>query len=506
MSERLRLETATGVATRLTRAERLAIAADLRRVIVDGEVLSDPADLETFAYDASFLTQLAPVVPDVAVVARSQADVAAVMRYARANGIPVTPRGAASGAGGGCVALRGGIILAMNAMDAILEIDTANGQAIVEPGVVHARLNDALAPHGLVFPPDPGSSRMATIGGMASTNAHGVRAVKYGPTASWVLGLHVVLPDGTVIETGSAGSRAKQSASGYELTKLFVGAEGTLGVITRLRLKVMPQPKARAMVMALFDLLEKAGEAVQSVLRAGISPSAIEILDARSLRAANLYRPTLGLPEAEAMLLFEVDGNPASVRWDAEQVTEAVRHLAAAVEWSDQEARIARLWEARSVVGAAVGALRPGSTRAYAGEDICVPVNRIPEVLRAIQNLSDQFDVPVATYGHIGGGSLHPAVLVDGRDPDNVCRVVELTDAIHKLALDVGGTVTGEHGVGAARAPYMPREHGPALEAMRAIKRALDPTGIMNPATIFPEDVPPTPALDSSLVRRSARR
>jgi glycolate oxidase len=371
---------------------------------------------------------------------------------------------------------------------------------VVEPGVVHARLNDELAPHGLIFPPDPGSSRMATIGGMASTNAHGVRAVKYGPTAAWVLGLHVVLPDGTVIETGSAGSRAKQSASGYELTKLFVGAEGTLGVITCLRLKLLPRPKARAMVLALFDVLERAGEAVQAVYSAGISPSAIEILDARSLRAANLYRPALGLPEAEALLLFEVDGNLPGVRWDAEQVTEAVRPLATTAEWSDQEARIARLWEARSVVGAAVGALRPGSTRAYAGEDICVPVDRIPQVLRAIQDLSDRFDVPVATYGHIGGGSLHPAVLVDVRDPDNVRRVIELTDAIHKLALDVGGTVTGEHGVGAARAPYMPREHGPALDAMRAIKRALDPTGIMNPATVFPDDVPPTPALDPTLV------
>ena len=174
-------QAAIGVAARMSRAERLALAADLRRVVVDGEVLSDPADLETFAYDASFLTQLAPVVPDVAVVARTAADVVAVMRHARAHGIPVTPRGAASGAGGGCVALRGGIVLAMNAMDSILEVDVANGQVVVEPGVVHARLNEVLAADGLIFPPDPGSSRMATIGGMASTNAHGVRAVKYGP-------------------------------------------------------------------------------------------------------------------------------------------------------------------------------------------------------------------------------------------------------------------------------------------------------------------------------------
>ncbi len=500
MTGGLRLEAPAGVAPRRTRAERLALAADLRRVVADGDVLSDDVELEVYGYDASFMAQLAPSVPDVAIVARSEADVVAVMRYAAANGVPVTPRGAASGCAGGCVAMHGGIVLAMNAMNRVLDVDAPNGQVTVEPGVVHARLIEVLAPHGLLFPPDPGSSRMATVGGMASTNAHGVRAVKYGPTGAWVLGLHVVLPDGTLIETGSVGSRAKQSSAGLELTKLFVGAEGTLGVVTRLRLKLLPRPKARALVIAMFDVLERAGEAVQAVFRAGISPSAIEILDARSLRAANLYRPGLGLREAEAMLLFEVDGNPAGVRWDAETVVEAVRELATHVEWSDQEAQIARLWEARSVIGAAVGVLRPGSARAYAGEDICVPVDRIPEALRAIQDLSARHGIPVATYGHIGGGSLHPALLVDGRQRDDVRRAIELADAIHLLALDLGGTVTGEHGVGAARAMYMPREHGPALDTMRAIKRALDPTGIMNPATIFPEDVPPTPALDVTLV------
>ena len=490
----------TDVVTRVSRATRVAMATDLRRLVTTGDVLDAATDLEVYGYDASFLTQLKPVVPDVAVIARSEADVIAVMRYADEHRIPVTPRGAASGCGGGCVALRGGIVLAMNAMNRVIEIDGPNGQAICEPGVVHARLNELVAPDGLIFPPDPGSSRMATVGGMASTNAHGVRAVKYGPTSSWVLGLKVVLPNGDLIETGSVGSRAKQSAAGLELTKLFVGAEGTLGVITRLRLKLLPRPKARAMVFAVFDVLEQAGEAVQAVYRSGISPSAIEILDSRSLRAANLYRPDLGLREAEALLLFEVDGNPAGVRWDAEQIAETVRPLASEVEWSDQEPRIAKLWAARSVVGAAVGALRPGSTRAYAGEDICVPLSRIPETLRGIQELSAKYDVPVATYGHIGGGSLHPAVLVNGRDPDDVRRVIALTDAIHHLALDLGGTVTGEHGVGAARAPYMTREHGAALDTMRQIKRALDPHGIMNPATIVPEDIPPTPALDASLV------
>lgn len=462
-----------------------SLARDLRALLPDSQVVAAPAELRTFAYDASFMTQLAPQAPDVAVIAGSEDDVCALMRYAAERGIPVTPRGAASGQAAGSVALEGGIVLSLNALNRVLEIDVPNLQAFCEPGVVHAQLNQQLLPHQLVFPPDPGSSRMATVGGMASTNAHGMRAVKYGPTGAWVLGLHVVLPDGRLIETGSAGSRAKQSSAGLELTKLFVGAEGTLGVITRLRLKLMTIPPARAIVTASFDELENAGRAVQAVFGAGVSPSAIEILDERCIQAINLYRPAMGLPPVEALLLFEVDGNPPGVRWDAELVAEVVRPLARAVEWSDEPGRIAALWEARSLVGAAIGALRPGANRAYCGEDLCVPVARMPETLRAIQDISARHRIPIATYGHIGGGGLHPGHLIDARDPDEVRRVLLVADEIHDLALRMGGTVTGEHGVGAARVPYMRREHGPALDTMRDIKRALDPQGIMNPGKIF---------------------
>jgi glycolate oxidase len=467
----------------------VTIAADLRDIVSESRVLDAPAELRTYAYDASFLTQLAPRSPDAVVIAANTADVSSVMRYANARHIPVTPRGAASGQAGGAVALNGGIVLALNAMNRIIEIDAPNMQAFCEPGVVHANLNAALARHNLIFPPDPGSSRMATVGGMASTNAHGMRAVKYGPTSAWVLGLEVVLPDGQVIETGSVGSRAKQSSAGLELTKLIVGAEGTLGVVTRLRLKLMAIPPSRAIVLGLFDVLEKAGEAVQAVFGSGVNPSAIEILDERSIQAINLYRPAMSLPTVEAMLLFEIDGNPAGVRWDAERITEVISPLARQTEWSDEVSRINALWEARSVVGAAVGTLRPGSQRAYCGEDICVPVSRIPEALRAIQDISARYRIPIATYGHIGGGGLHPGNLIDGRDPDEVQRVLRVADEIHQLALRMGGTVTGEHGVGTARAPYMAQEHGPALEVMRRIKYALDPHGIMNPGVIF--DAPP---------------
>jgi glycolate oxidase len=469
----------------------MSIAADLRSILSGSRVLDAPAELRTYAYDASFLTQLAPRSPDAEVIAASTEDVSAVMRYANQHGIPVTPRGAASGQAGGAVALGGGIVLALNAMNKVLEIDVPNMQVFCEPGVVHAQLNTLLAPHGLLFPPDPGSSRMATVGGMASTNAHGMRAVKYGPTSAWVLGLEVVLPDGQVIETGSVGSRAKQSSAGLELTKLIVGAEGTLGVVTRLRLKLMAIPPSRAIVLGLFDELEQAGQAVQAVFAAGVSPSAIEILDERCIQAINLYRPAMQLAQVEALILFEVDGNPPGVRWDAERVCEVIAPFAQKAEWSDEPARINALWEARSLVGAAVGMLRPGSNRAYCGEDICVPVSRIPEALRAIQDISARHRIPIATYGHIGGGGLHPGHLIDGRDPDEIQRVLLVADAIHHLALRMGGTTTGEHGVGAARAPYMAQEHGPALEVMRRLKHALDPNRIMNPGVIF--EAPPLP-------------
>jgi len=467
-----------------------ALAADLRALLKDSRVVDTPAALRAFAHDASFWTQLNPSPPDVAVVAGSEADVCALLHYANERGIPVTPRGAATGQAAGAVALGGGIVLSLNALNRMIELDLPNMQVFCEPGLVHARLNDALAPHRLVFPPDPGSSRMATVGGMASTNAHGMRAVKYGPTSAWVLGLKVALADGTLIETGSIGSRAKQTSAGLELTKLFVGSEGTLGVVTRLRLKLMPVPRARAIVLALFDELENAGRAVQAVSAEGISPSAIEILDERCIRAVNLYRPALGLPPVEALLLFEVDGNVPGTRHDAEQIVRVVAPLARAAEWSDDPARINALWEARSVVGAAVGTLRPGSNRAYCGEDLCVPVARIPETLRAIQEIGARHGITIATYGHIGGGGLHPGHLIDGRDPDEIRRVLLVADEIHALALAMEGTTTGEHGVGAARSAFMAQEHGPALDVMRRIKHALDPNGIMNPGKLFPEHTP----------------
>jgi glycolate oxidase len=467
--------------------EAREIVEGLRRVLPADRLIDAPSELITYSTDASFYSHLRPRAPDAVVLARSTDDVQQTVRFAFEHGIPVTPRGAASGQAGGVIPVRGGIVIALNAMNRVLELDTENMQAWVEPGVIHARLNAQLAPHRLIFPPDPGSSRMCTIGGMASTNAHGMRAMKYGPTANWVLGLQVVLPDGRLITTGSVSSKARQSSSGIELTKLFVGAEGILGVITGLRLKLMPIPQSRAIVTALFDDLERAGQAVVDTFQAGVLPSAVEILDRGSIRAVNLYRPKVDLPSAEALLLFEVDGNPPGVEYDARTISDVVRPLATSIEWSNEPERIAALWEARSVVGAAAGMLRPGGFRAYCGEDLCVPISKVPATLKAIQEIGQRFDIPIVTYGHIGGGGIHPGHLIDPFNQDEIKRVLEVAHAIHELALEMGGTVTGEHGVGLVRAPYMAAEHGEALDVMRQIKLALDPKDIMNPGKIVSE-------------------
>lgn len=465
------------------------LGARLRAALPPGAIiLDDPDVIQCYAYDASFEAMIQPRLADAVVQPRDPAEVAALARFAWENRIPLTPRGAATGQAGGALPVRGGIVVDFSGLNRILEVDATNLQVLIQPGVVHADLNDHLARWKLIFPPDPGSSRMCTIGGMVSNNSRGMRAIKYGSTGDYVLGLEVVLPDGRIITTGSTASRALQSSSGFELTKLFVGSEGMLGLITQLRLKVIPKPPNRGMVMAQFGRLAAAGESVTAVLRAGILPSAIEILDASAIKAVNLYRPALQLPDAEAILLYEVDGNAPSVAHDARRIAEVVAPLADQVDWSDEPKRVAALWEARSVVGAASGQIKPGHARVYAGEDICVPLERVPETLLAIQQLAREHELTVVTYGHIASGNIHPAPIINVADPEQVRRVRRFADAVHRLARRMGGTVTGEHGVGLTRIDYMREEHGPALGVMWALKQTLDPYNLMNPGKMFPPD------------------
>lgn len=462
---------------------------ELRAALPPGaRVLDDPHAIQCYAYDASFEAMVQPRLADAVVQPRDTADVAALARFAWAKRIPLTPRGAATGQAGGALPVYRGIVVDLSGLNRIIETDATNLQVLIQPGVVHADLNEHLSRWKLIFPPDPGSSRMCTVGGMVSNNSRGMRAIKYGSTGDYVLGLEVVLPDGRIITTGSTASRALQSSSGFELTKLFVGSEGMLGILTQLRLKVIPRPLNRGIVLAQFGRLAAAGESVTAVLQAGILPSAIEILDASAIKAVNLYRPALKLPDAEAILLYEVDGNAPSVAQDARRIAEVVAPLADQVDWSDEPKRVAALWEARSVVGAASGQIKPGHARVYAGEDICVPLERVPDTLLAIQQLAHEHDLTVVTYGHIASGNIHPAPIINVADPEQVGRVRRFADAVHRLARQMEGTVTGEHGVGLTRIDYMREEHGPALDVMWAIKQTLDPFNLMNPGKMFPPD------------------
>ncbi len=458
-----------------------SIIPRLEEVVGKDRVLVRKTDMMTYSYDASFATQLEPKEPDVVVIPLSTEEVSQCTRLANEYKVPLYPRGAATGQTGGAVPIQGGIVMDLSKMNNILEIDHRNLQVIIEPGVVQADLNEALKAYQLFFPPDPGSAKMCTVGGMVSNNSSGLRAIKYGVTRQYVLGMEIVLPTGDVIVTGGQKSRALKSVSGYDLAHLMIGSEGTLGIVTRLRLKVLPLPKTRGLVLCAFDNLEDAGEAVQLVYRSGIIPSAIEIMDKYAIRAANKMLPELNLHEGEALLLFEVDGIKEVVSLQVKTISDAVSQYTNFVQFSDDPVECQNLWQARQVVGAAVGNLKPGGFRVYGGEDICVPFSRLPEALRRIQEIADSYNIICGIYGHVGDGNLHTAPVINMNNKTEIENAKKMIDDIHHLAIELEGTTTAEHGVGIVRAKYMDIEHGPAMELMRRIKKTVDPNNILNP-------------------------
>ncbi|MBO8168420.1 MAG: FAD-binding oxidoreductase [Thermoanaerobacteraceae bacterium] len=464
------------------------LVKELKSILGEDKILHEKLDLLSYSYDSSFKARNNRYVPDVVVTPTSTEEVSKVMRLAYEHGIPVTPRGAGTGETCGALAVNGGIVMDLATWDTIEEVDVENMQVHVRPGVVHAELNKHLAQYGLFFPPDPGSSAMCTVGGMVANNSSGLRAVKYGTTEQYVLGLEVVLPNGEVITTGGVNSRAIKNVSGMNLTKLFVGSEGILGVITKIRLRLWPKPKARGILMAIYDDLEAAPKTVLDVYKAGILPSGIEILDSSAIKAVNEFKPEINLPDAEAILLFELDGNPASVEWEGKEVSRLAKQRAAKVEWSTDPKRMAELWQGRAVTASAAARVRADGSRIFAGEDISIPLNKVTESLRRIKEIGKKYGIGVVNYGHIGDGNVHTAPVINPEDPAEVDKANKLIDEIHRTAIELGGSTTGEHGVGAVRSQYARLEHGAALDVMFTIKKALDPKGIMNPGKLLPEE------------------
>ncbi len=375
--------------------------------------------------------------------------------------------------------MHGGVVLDMSGMNRILEIDIENQQVIVEPGLVAKTLNLAIKPLGFFFPTDPGSIAMCTIGGMIANNSSGMRSVKYGTVRNYVLDLEVVLADGRVVHTGS---KVLKSSAGYDLTRLFVGSEGTLGIITSAGLKVAPLPAARKLVLASFQDAEIAGRSIVEIFSRGITPSACEILDRTTLAVLKMCEPHLALPVDGDVILFEVDGTEASTAETAAQIRDACLPLASSVRIASCREEMEEIWAARRLVGAAISKLDPAKTRIYMGEDVGVPIKQIPALIRRVQQISSKLGIPAMKYGHIGDGNLHVALFIDIRDEAQWEKLRLAADRIHRAALDLGGTVSSEHGIGLARADLLPEQAGSeAFSLMQSIKKALDPQGILNP-------------------------
>lgn len=437
------------------------------------------SDDKTVLYCYSRDVSLAKGVPDYVVQPMSTEEVAAIVSLVNEYEIPITARGAGSGTSGGAVPVKGGIVLDMRRMNKILSVEIENLQVCVEPGVIHADLNKELAKYDFSFPPDPASSEHCTIGGMIGNDASGMSTVKYGTTKNYVLDLEVVLPDGKIINTGSA---VQKSVAGYDLTRLFVGSEGTLGVFTKAILKILPLPKRRTVLVAYFDKVEEAGKAVIEVLSGGIIPGACEIMDRAAITTVNKFDPTIGLPEVAAILLFRLEGSDSEVEEELSKVPSTIKRAGAIeVKEATTKEEAEKLWRGRKSIGAAVSRLDPKRARIYLANDIGVPIKNIPIMLKEIQRISREYDMPITTWGHIGDGNIHTGMVVDFTEEKEIKKAEEVAVEIYKSTLQLGGTTTAEHGIGVEKGKWLKEEHKSSFGLMKMIKEAIDPKNIMNP-------------------------
>jgi glycolate oxidase len=429
-------------------------------------------DMVSYSYDASEHRHR----PSCGVWATTAEQISRILKLANTEKIPVIPRGAGTGLSGMAVPARGGIVLDLNHMNRIIEISIEDRFAVVQPGVVYAELEHQLAKHGFFFPPDPASGKVATLGGNVATNAGGVKGAKYGTTRDYVLGLQVVLPDGRIMRTGTY---TMKGVSGYDLTRLFVGSEGTLGVVTEIVLKINPKPTATSTAMATFNNLNDAGSAVSQIMHSGIIPSVLEILGRETIEAINA-NTDLNLPVVEAMLLAETDGyTEAETEYQMAKIMDIFHaNNPQQVQQAGSPEEAANLWKARKSAYAVLARIKTH----FVLEDVTVPIGKVPALLQGVADIAARHDIQIATFGHAGDGNLHPQILYDGYDPVEVKKMEAATADLFQLAIDLKGTLTGEHGIGIAKAPFMTLEHdAAAMETMRSIKTLFDPNNILNP-------------------------
>ncbi|GAB2573643.1 FAD-binding oxidoreductase [Kribbella endophytica] len=448
----------------------------LRQVLPAEALVTDPDRMESYRYDRAMFCPAG--VPAAVVLARETAHVQAAVRAAAEFGVPIVPQGARSGLSGAANALDGCVVISLEKMDKILEIEPVDRYVVTQPGVFNAVLSRAVAEQGLFYPPDPSSWEFCSIGGNLSTNSGGLCCVKYGVTTDYVLALEVVLANGEILRTGR---RTVKGVAGYDLTKLIVGSEGTLGIITEATLALRPETAKPRTMAALFGSGVTAGEAIVEIIRSGVSLSLLEIMDRTTIRAVNAYK-RMDLPEdAAAMLIAQSDAGGAAGAADIATVAKLCRENGAieCIE-ADDEAEGDLLLEARRAALLALDEL--GTTMI---DDVCVPRSRLADFIGATEKVATDLDITVGVLGHAGDGNMHPTVVFDAQDPEQARRAQVAFDRIMEIGLELGGTITGEHGVGVLKRDWLAQEIGPvALSVHRSIKAALDPQNLLNPGKV----------------------
>jgi glycolate oxidase len=446
---------------------------ELKTIVGSSNLLTSAEELHVYSYDAT-QRQAAPWA-----VARpaSALEVSRSVVLANQERFPVVPRGAGTGMSGGSVPVEGGVVLSLERMNRIIEIDEENMIAVVEPGVVTGELQREVESRRLFYPPDPASRQFCTMGGNVAECAGGLRAVKYGVTKDYVLGLEVVLPTGEIIMTGA---RTAKSVAGYDLTKLIIGSEGTLGVVTKIIVKLLPLPESVITLSAFFSSPADAATAASRILLSRILPRALEFIDEAALRAVASYLKQDLVQGAQAMLLVELDGPGEVIVRESARIAEIMADThAISVNRADSAAEQEQLWKARRSISPALYAIKPKKMN----EDIVVPRSRVPDIVREIGAIAKKYDLLIVNFGHAGDGNIHTNIMIDVAE---LPKAEEAVKEIFAATLAMGGSISGEHGIGLAKAPYLSMEVGrDALVAMQRIKQALDPNGIMNPGKIF---------------------
>jgi glycolate oxidase len=453
------------------------LAADLAQILGVERVLWEQEDLVTYGFDGT-----AALYGEAGCIAlpKTTQEVSQIVRYAANHRIPVVTRGSGTGLSGGSVPVPGCIVLCLVQMDQVLELDPKNLTIQVQSGVVTQKVAELADAAGLLYPPDPGSMRISTIGGNVAENSGGLRGLKYGVTRDYVMGLEVVLADSEAVVFGN---KCVKDVAGYSMKDIFIGSEGTLGIITKVLLQLVPKPAAKKTLLATYSEMDAAAETVSAIIAAKIIPCTLEFLDKITIRCVEEYAH-VGLPlDAEAILLMETDGHPAVVQEEAQQMAEiASRHGAAAVRVAQTSEEATRLSMARRVAFSALARVSPTTIL----EDATVPRSELAKMIRFIQQVAAKYDVAVGTFGHMGDGNLHPTFLTDEKNVGEMARVEKAMREIFEYAVKLGGTITGEHGVGLAKKAFLPKAIGDAsLRLMRRLKRTLDPDNLLNPGKIF---------------------